>query len=260
MGFLPGTLWINVGDTVVWTVKAAEVHTVTFLAAGQSLPTFNPGDPSELFPVGGTHYDGHSYYNSGLLSDMGAASGFPAGTTYQLTFDVAGDFTYYCLVHGAMMQALLHVRPAGTHYPYTQHRYDQQIASGRAAVIRDGRALLKQTEADATNHLSFAGADDGFAMVMRWIKSDLTVHVGDTITFVNTGMAAPHTVTFGPEPANVFVPSGDPTDFTGQPINSGLFLPGSTYKVTFMKAGTFDFYCALHDYMGMVGVVHVLDH
>ena len=31
-----------------------------------------------------------------------------------------------------------------------------------------------------------------------------------------------------------------------------------TFKVTFVKAGTFTYICALHDYMGMVGTVRVL--
>ncbi|NUP58083.1 MAG: copper-binding protein, partial [Pseudarthrobacter sp.] len=29
--------------------------------------------------------------------------------------------------------------------------------------------------------------------------------------------------------------------------------------VTFQTKGTFDYICALHDYMGMVGEVHVVD-
>ena len=34
-------------------------------------------------------------------------------------------------------------------------------------------------------------------MVMRFIRLVITVHVGQQATFVNPGMAAPHTVTFG---------------------------------------------------------------
>jgi plastocyanin len=35
--------------------------------------------------------------------------------------------------------------------------------------------------------------------------------------------------------------------------------PGSHYTVTFTKAGEFDYICALHDFMGMVGTVEVRD-
>ena len=127
MAFLPGTLWIDKGDTIVWTARAGEIHTVTFLATGQPLTPFNPGDPTQLFPQGGTSYDGVSYFNSGVLTDE-VDSGFPAGTTYSLSFDTTGDFTYYCLVHGVMMKGVVHVRAAGTHYPFTQAQYNRLSA------------------------------------------------------------------------------------------------------------------------------------
>ena len=256
MAFLPGTLWINRGDTIVWTARAGEIHTVTFLASGQPLTPFNPGDPTQLFPQGGTSYDGVSYFNSGILTDE-VDSGFPASTTYSLSFDTTGDFTYYCLVHGVMMKGVVHVRAAGTHYPFTQAQYNRQSARDRAAIIRDGFRLWHETAEAATNHKVFAGADDGTAMVMRWIGQTVHVRLGSSVTFVNNGMAAPHTVTFGPEQPNIFVPYGDPTHFAGQPLNSGLFLPGATFTVTFTKKGTFQYICGLHDYLHMVGKVVV---
>jgi plastocyanin len=249
-------LWINAGDKVTWTAKAGEIHTVTFLAKGQPLTPFNPADPTQLFPQGGTIYDGLSYYNSGVLTDE-VDSGFPAGTTYSLTFNTTGDFTYYCLVHGVMMKGVVHVRTAGTHYPFTQDQYNAQSARARAAIIRDGFRLWRETAEAATNHKVFAGADDGMAMVMRWIGQTVHVHLGSSVTFVNNGMAAPHTVTFGVEQPNVFIPYGDPTHFTGQPVNSGIFLPGATFTVTFTKKGTFHYICGLHDYLHMVGTVIV---
>ena len=256
MAFTPGTLWIDAGDSVSWKAKAGEIHTVTFLASGQSLPAFNPGDPAMLFPQGGSTYDGVSYYNSGILSDE-ADSGFPATTAYSLTFDTTGEFTYYCLVHGAMMKGVIHVRPAGTHYPLTQKQYDRQGARENAAILKDGLQLWRATKAQATRHTVVAGADDGMAMVMRFIRPTVHVRLGSTVTFVNTGMAAPHTITFGPEQSNVFAPYGDPTHFTGQPLNSGILGPGGSFTVTFDQKGTFPYICALHDYLHMVGTVVV---
>ena len=256
MAFLPGTLWINAGDTIHWTARAGEIHTVTFLAQGQPLTPFNPGDPTQLFPQGGTSYDGVSYYNSGVLTDE-VDSGFPAGTTYSLTFGQTGDFTYWCLVHGAMMKGVVHVRAAGTRYPFTQVQYDRQSAHEKAMILADGLKLWKETAEHATNHTVFAGADDGTAMIMRWIRQTVHVKVGSKVTFVNNGMAAPHTVTFGVEQPNIFVPYGDPTHFTGQPLNSGLLLPGGSFTVTFSKKGVFHYICALHDYLHMVGTVVV---
>lgn len=97
------------------------------------------------------------------------------------------------------------------------------------------------------------GADDGTAMVMRFIRATVVVRVGQKVTFENTGMAAPHTVTFGPEPANIFAPVGDPTKFAGGQLNSGVMLPNGTFTVTFTSRGTFRYICALHGDTGMVG-------
>ena len=117
MAFLPGSVWINVGDKIVWTARAGEIHTVTFLAKGDPLSPFNPSNPAQLLVQGGSHYDGLSYYNSGILTDE-PDSGFPASRGYSLTFDQKGDYTYYCLVHGVMMKGFVHVRAAGSHDPY----------------------------------------------------------------------------------------------------------------------------------------------
>jgi len=257
MAFLPGTVWINQGDKILWTAKAGEIHTVSFLATGQPLSQpFDPTNLMQLLPQGSSHYDGVHYYNSGVMTDE-TTSGFPAHATYQLTFDVTGDFTYYCLVHGAMMKGLVHVRPAGTHYRFTQRQYNDQGAAQKAAVLRDGRRLWADTQKNATRHLVFVGADDGTAMVMRFVNDNATIRIGSSITFKNIGMAAPHTVTFGPEQPNIFAPYGDPANFTGQQLNSGILLPGSSFTVTFTKAGTYHYLCALHDYLGMSGTVKV---
>ncbi|MGH3498311.1 MAG: plastocyanin/azurin family copper-binding protein [Nocardioidaceae bacterium] len=257
MAFLPSHIWIDAGDSVVWRARAAEIHTVTFLATGQSLPAFNPGDPAQLFPVGGPVYDGSSYYNSGILANV-ADSGFPAQSGYSLRFPTAGNYTYYCLVHGAMMKGVVHVRPAGTPYRYTQADYNHQAKRAVRATLRDGYALMRATKREARQpRMVIMGADDGTAMLMRFYRRTVIVHVGQRVTFMNNGMAEPHTVTFGPERANIFAPYGDPTHFTGGQLNSGIIGPHGTFTVTFKRAGTFRYICALHDYMGMVGKVIV---
>jgi len=258
MAFLPGTIWVNVGDRITWTAMAGEIHTVTFLAKGHSLTPFDPFDPTMLFRQGGRHYDGVSYYNSGIMTDE-PDSGFPASRTYTLTFDKAGTFTYWCLVHGTMMKGVVKVRPAGTHYPYSQAQYDRRSAAQAERIIADGQRLWARTAELATRSTVIAGADDGVAMVMRFIRPTVHVRVGQSVTFRNVGMAAPHTVTFGTERANIFLPYGDPKHFSGAQLNSGIIPPGGSFTVTFTKAGTYAYICALHDYLGMKGTVVVSD-
>lgn len=256
MAYLPGTIWINAGDRIVWKANAGEIHTVTFLAKGQSLKPFDPSDPNQLFRRGGHHYDGKSYYNSGVMSNV-ADPLFPASRWYSLTFDKTGSFTYWCLVHGMVMKGVVNVRPAGTHYPYSQWQYDRHSAWQAHRIFADGWRLWGMTAARATNHKVYMGADDGVAMVMRFIWPTVRVHVGQTVTWRNVGMAAPHTVTFGPEKPNIFAPYGNPKHFSGGQLNSGIVVPGGSFTVRFTKPGTYSYICALHDNLGMVGTVVV---
>ncbi|UUL76092.1 plastocyanin/azurin family copper-binding protein [Pseudarthrobacter sp. Fe7] len=261
MAFLPSEIFINEHDTITWEANAAEIHTVTFLASGQSLEStqpFNPGNADELLKRGGDNYDGHSYYNSGILANVDVP-GFPNTRSYSLSFPREGNFTYYCLVHGEMMKGTVHVRDRGTDYPYSQGDYNKSSKAQARSILHDGYKLDESLAEQATNHKVMAGGDDGVAMVMRFVRPSVTVHVGDTVVFANTGMGAPHTVTFGTEPANVFAPSGTPSNFTGGDLNSGIIPPGGEFSVTFQAKGTFEYICALHDYMGMMGKVKVVD-
>jgi plastocyanin len=261
MAFLPENIYINAGDKIKWEANSAEIHTVTFLAEGQSLESTQPFDPANAQYVsrqGGKTYDGHSYYNSGIVTNV-SDSGFEQVEDYTLKFPDTGEYTYYCLVHGMAMKGTVHVRDAGTDYPYTQSQYDRQSNKQERKILRDGYRQWDAARDKADSHTVIAGTDNETAMLMRFVRHTVVVHVGETVTFVNDGMGAPHTVTFGEEPADVFAPVGDPADFTGGDLSSGLMLPQSRFTVTFNEAGEFDYVCALHDYMGMVGTVEVRD-
>jgi len=259
MAFLPENIYVNAGDKVTWRANSAEIHTVTFLAEGQSLEStqpFDPAVPENVNQVGGKEYDGHSYYNSGVMTNV-SNSGFEQVKKYTLGFPNEGDFTYYCLVHGMAMKGTVHVRAAGTDYPYRQSQYDHQAEKQERAILRDGHRQWDAARDQADKHTVIAGTDNGTSMVMRFVHQKIEVRVGESVTFVNNGMGAPHTVTFGTEPANFFAPLGDATQFSGGDLNSGIMPPGSSFTVTFTKAGEFDYICALHDFMGMKGTVEV---
>ncbi|RAP73414.1 plastocyanin/azurin family copper-binding protein [Paenibacillus montanisoli] len=80
------------------------------------------------------------------------------------------------------------------------------------------------------------------------------IHEGDTVTFTNKDMLAPHTVTFlagGPpltDPNRPADPSGSKWDGT-KPLDSGQLMPGMTYTVTFTKSGAYAYYCQIHPMM-----------
>lgn len=261
MGFLPSNVWVDQGDMVNWTANSAEPHTVTFLAPGTTLPDFNPFDPSQTTAQGSSVYDGTAYTNSGVMATQPIFIFTNPAAMYHLTFTKTGDFTYYCLLHGAMMTGTVHVRPAGTAYPYTQQDYNRMGNQQAQSLLATGRDAWRQTmQRQATTGSSVQVGVEGMGYgVMRFVRDHVVAHVGDTVSFFVAGPGAPHTVTFGHEPPGlaIFAPSGDRAHYAGGDLNSGLMQPGSPFNVTFTKAGTFHYICAIHDGMGMVGDVVV---
>jgi plastocyanin len=263
--FLPGDITIDAGDSVTWQANSAEVHTVTFIDGGKpqsAIAPLDPTDGAQITPQGGSSMTGSGYYNSGMLTTAATAGPLPVPpvSDYTLSFPNAGTYTYYCLVHGMAMRGVVHVQPAATAYPATQADYDADAAFLAKAIVADGRAVQSLASSLATSHKVYMGPDDGIAMVMRFLHSKVVIHKGEKVRFLNTMSAgAPHTVTFGTKPAGlgIFTPSGDPTNYKGGDLHSGIIPPQGKFVVTFKKAGKFHYVCMLHQDMGMKGVVVV---
>jgi plastocyanin len=113
LAFLPDTLDIKAGDTVRWVNHSkTEPHTVTFLGAGVEQPediAIEPQpsgppkivqNPLTLFPQGGPAFNGEGYVNSGFLGELNGQP-LPGGPAFELTFDTAGEFPYYCILHAS---------------------------------------------------------------------------------------------------------------------------------------------------------------
>jgi plastocyanin len=119
MSFIPRVLTIKAGDTVRWTNRSdGEPHTVTFLGGAEPpqdvlVEPQESGQPKimqnmETFlPSGGADYDGTAYTNSGfngLPPEINEMFGL-VGQTYELTFPVAGEYPYYCILHSSGPEA-----------------------------------------------------------------------------------------------------------------------------------------------------------
>src|SRR5215204_1889993 len=111
--FLPDALEIKAGDTVRWVNHSkTEPHTVTFLGesveqpediAVEPQPSGPPKiiqNPLTLFPQGGQVFNGEGYVNSGFLGELNGEP-LPGGPAYELTFDTAGEYPYYCILHAS---------------------------------------------------------------------------------------------------------------------------------------------------------------
>ena len=288
MIFTPSHIWVKQGDTIVWTVGSQEIHTVTFGAPPPDTddetaepplpPLINAFEELEeaAFPPAGSHtFTGSGFYNSGVMTTVPAASGFPtAAQHYSLQIEAApGDYFFYCLVHGPMMSQTVTVIPNDQAYPFTQSQYDAQAATARAKVFAQGFRAFARTEQIVGRNTVYAGSavDSGMADVMRFVRGNTVVKAGSWVTFTNkTG--DPHTITIGDEnaiPGGGLLPFGNLADIEpGMNYSSGVIgsvfgqaigvsLPDST-SFHFTHPGVYHFFCIFHDYEGMSGTITVV--
>jgi plastocyanin len=215
------------------------------------------------------------------------------GQTYTVKFPTAGNFKLVCLVH-VDMTGVVHVLDLSDPLPYDQEFYDREAQHQRSELLIDasrlearGTAIARRTPGEeVTAGISEVVATTGggvhSAAVMRFLPGTMVVQVGDTVEWTNLGPIAPHTVTFGIEPDNLVPPSPDVTTdsdgarhaIIGSPganVNSGFLIAASQeraglaqspltvtrFRVTFTTPGTYDYFCGLHDDLGMVGRVIV---
>jgi plastocyanin len=290
LAFLPNELWIHAGDAVRWSFDANELHTVTFLQPGQVRPALYGPVFGVFVGCPGATPDGSSFDGSACVS----ASPSTIGQSYSVTFPKPGNFKLVCLVHPDMT-GTVHVLNASAPLPHNQSFYDSEANHERAVVIGDASGLAgpanSAQEGDSTAGIGAilsTGGGSQTASLQRFLQSVIIARVGDTVEWTNRDPSINHTVTFGTEPSdprppfNVLPPDPDgarhavissPSDS----VNSGLLAPppqdriglpqspvfppagpGTTrFRVTFTAPGVFNYFCSLHDDLGMKGVVIV---
>jgi len=287
LAFLPNEFWIHAGDSIHWTFRTAEIHTVTFLKPGQTRPPLN-SSLGTFVGCPGTTSDGSSFDGSACVSNATSTT----GQTYTVNFPATGNFKLVCLVHSRMTGAI-HVLPLSETLPYDQAFYEMQAtrAQGELLFVALGLEGLGIAEGQRTSaHEVTAGvsailANGGgsqTAAVMRFLGATTVVHVGDTVEWTNLSAPPFHTITFGTEPANLMPPSpGMVLDADGvrhavisspnASVNSGFLgspnqetvgqpqgpLDFTRFRVTFTAPGRFNYICGLHDLLGMIGTVIV---
>jgi plastocyanin len=286
--FLPNELWVHVGDSITWAFAADEEHTVTFLKQNtipQQIRPPRPGVPGGGCPgttPDGSSFDGSTCVTSGELVD---------GQTYTVNFPTAGNFKLVCLLHIAMTGAV-HVLDLSETLPHDRAFYDRQaneelanLLSDASRLERRGIAMARRTSRQEVSagigDFVETGAGRHLLSVMRFLPETIVVHVGDTVEWTLESPTS-HTVTFGTEPADLRLPSAGVTvDSDGarhaviasptEDVNSGLLGPKgqdrgglaqlplevTRFRVTFTQPGIFNYFCAQHDELDMVGKVIV---
>ena len=290
LAFLPNEIWIHANDSITWSFPSNEVHTVTFLAPGQVRPHRFIGCPGGLSPDGRTPdfsaFDNDECVDSGVLTNAD-------GKTYTVIFPATGNFKLVCLAH-PNMTATVHVLDSQTPLPHDQAFYDQQADRQRADLLSDANASA-HLHADGNNavvagagKIIGTGGGTETASVMRFMDAVKVIHAGETVEWTTAEAVTNHTITFGPEPdiqhqippsSNVTVDAdGARHAYLSSPsyvVHSGFIaeLPqdrvgltqaplnpnsATRFRATFTQPGIYQYKCALHDGLGMVGQIIVL--
>jgi plastocyanin len=288
IAFLPNELWIHAGDSVLWTSASGDIHTASFLIAGQPLTDFVTGCPG--YSSSGSSFNGSACVTSPPLV---------AGQSFSVKFPKPGNYKLICLVH-THMTGVIHVLAASAALPYDQHFYNEQAESQLHSLLTDAdqdkeyhghehakdmvsaRVLPRNGVAAGIGEMNATAAGFQSLSIVRFLNGTIEVHVGDTVEWSVLDPAMPHTITFGPDPDNPGPPTVNVSfdadggrhatlNAPGDTVNSGIIgavpqnqigVPQSppsvpVFRVTFKGPGTYDYQCALHDNLGMVGKVIV---
>jgi len=89
--FRPDTYEVSVGDTVVWQNTSSRGHSVT--AYEDAIP-----EDAAYFASGG--YESQSEAEDAWTDSTGG--NIQRGETFEYTFEVAGEYGYYCIPHESM--------------------------------------------------------------------------------------------------------------------------------------------------------------
>ena len=123
-----------------------------------------------------------------------------------------------------------------------QEIVEEAELAAKAAMSEDDGPIMKELPPNYVDMPAGSAVpgceEDGWC----YMPGDLTVHVGDTVTWLNSD-TLPHTVTSGNVDADAIginAPNG---------FDSGFLSGGDEYEHTFDVAGTYDYYCQLHPWM-----------
>jgi len=323
LAFLPNEIWIHAGDSVTWTFNSDEIHTVAFLVVGQVFPPFPVGCPG--FSFGTASFDGSTCVTTppSVKGNPTFTVSFPTAGNYKVqclvhntmngvvhvldsTSTLPHNQAFYDQEAAKETQNLLtdtdHATSSDMSGMGMSHAGNSISVRILAATKRLSKNRKKIAASSGDNSAPNAHVTAGVGEIastpgglqtnslVRFVKGKITIHAGDTIEWSNFDPEEPHTITFGPEPQDLFDPSSNVTmdpdgglravlnspsdslhsgfilqaldDQFGTPVNSNpnnaIALNHTHFRVTFMGPGTYNYKCSLHDNLGMVGQVVVL--
>ncbi len=216
--------------------------------------------------------------------------------SFSLTFDTPGTYEYIDLVHPFIKGAIEVVSATAVDVP-SQDEIDSQ-AQERIASLTAQLEAIKEAGTTVSNEPGRGGAtvwfvqagglgSDTGAELTEFFPKDLTIKEGDTVVWTSESF---HNVAFhpgrmhplfmipkGPSEGRPLLTANSEVVFRSKPstefegtgfwsaglIGSRPLAPvippgGTTFIMTFSKAGVYDYMCAIHRPLGMEGTITVV--
>jgi len=241
-------------------------------------------------------YSGTDYRNTGFLSN---GTVVPPLESASLTFDTPGTYEYFCLIHPTTMKGEIVVEPANAADVPNQEEIDAMAEAEIAPLLEQAEEVrAAAASADMVQSVpgpngstiwhipaGIKGSDPRVE-IYDYFPKNLSIKEGDQVIWTSTffhqvifhpgqpapefivptmveGQALPNLVV-SPEVAFPDIPAGE---FDGATFFSSGFigtaggpLPGgTTFALTFSKAGSYDYICATHKPLGMEGTITVVE-
>ncbi len=259
---MPADIHVRVGDTIEWTARGIEGHTISFASEQQQRTLLgsylqpDPADPAQnIFNpdvalktrTGSTFSGDGTYYNSGFI-------GVPAEQKYTLTFSDTGLYQYLCLVHPFTMRGTVSVDS-----PSSPVEAPATVASRGEAeftkYIEEEKRAVAQAKAEphdvpapdgATLHRVNVGVTTPYGQAATFVNAALDIKAGDTVIFENDDRDF-HNVVFKGSLAEPPPGIGIIVDPEGRGLNfsldkrSGIAVdppPGGFDDQTFLSSGS----------------------
>ena len=211
--YLPYSLEIQAGDTVSWSNDDTAAHTVT---------SGTPDGPDGVFD----------------------SSLFMAGNTFEFTFDEAGTYSYFCMVHPWMIGEII--------VNEIEEMIVQEIAVGEPnpsgiepEVIPVEPVIVPAPESEPTEKRAApvqvtmaqgSGIPGCETTNECFLPYQVEIYSGEPVVWINADSAA-HTVTSG-------LPGIPDAIF-----NSEMIMSNQTWEFVFTDSGEYDYYCMVHPWM-----------
>jgi len=119
---LPNEIWIHEGESITWAFQKDEIHTVSFLEAGQVRLPFQVGCPGLM--VNNASFGGSTCVTTPPLVK---------GQTFTVQFPLRGNYKVVCLVHENVTGVVHVLEPAAT-LPLEQSDYDENCRAAEQAL------------------------------------------------------------------------------------------------------------------------------